>query len=153
MPQAPPEWVASASQRAAGADRAATGATSSARSSRCARSPDAYLYTIRLVDPEVIKARQIVTANTDEYRGLEANRTTTQIAFALLYLGLTLIIVLSAIWTGIAVADRLVRPIRQLIGAADEVATGNLDVTVPGARRPTATSPRSATPSTRCCRS
>jgi two-component system, NtrC family, nitrogen regulation sensor histidine kinase NtrY len=92
---------------------------------------DAYLYTIRLVDPEVIKARQIVTANTLEYRGLEANRRTTQLAFALLYLGLTLIIVLSAIWTGIAVADRLVRPIRQLIGAADEVATGNLDVSVP----------------------
>jgi two-component system nitrogen regulation sensor histidine kinase NtrY len=39
--------------------------------------------------------------------------------------------VLSAIWTGIAVADRIVRPIRQLIGAADEVATGNLDVSVP----------------------
>jgi two-component system, NtrC family, nitrogen regulation sensor histidine kinase NtrY len=93
--------------------------------------PDAYLYTIRLVDPEVIKARQLVRANATEYRGLEANRRTTQIAFALLYLGLTLIIVLSAIWTGIAVADRIVRPIRQLIGAADEVATGNLDVSVP----------------------
>jgi two-component system, NtrC family, nitrogen regulation sensor histidine kinase NtrY len=93
--------------------------------------PDVYLYTIRLVDPEVIRARQIVRANTDEYRGLEANRRTTQIAFALLYLGLTLIIVLSAIWTGIAVADRIVRPIRQLIGAADEVSTGNLDVSVP----------------------
>ncbi len=92
---------------------------------------DAYLYTIRLVDPEVIRARQIVTANTAEYRGLEANRRTTQIAFGLLYLGLTLIIVLAAIWTGITVADRLVRPIRQLIGAADEVATGNLDVSVP----------------------
>jgi two-component system nitrogen regulation sensor histidine kinase NtrY len=90
----------------------------------------AYLYTMRLVDPEVIRARQIVTVNTDEYGGLEANRRTTQIAFGLLYLGLTLIIVLSAIWTGIAVADRLVRPIRQLIGAADEVATGNLDVSV-----------------------
>ena len=92
---------------------------------------DTYLYTIRLVDPQVIKARQIVTANTNAYRGLEANRRTTQIAFALLYLGVTLVIVLSAIWTGIAVADRLVRPIRQLIGAADEVATGNLDVSVP----------------------
>ncbi len=92
---------------------------------------DMYLYTIRLVDPEVIKARQIVTANTNAYRGLEANRRPTQIAFALLYLGVTLVIVLSAIWTGIAVADRLVRPIRQLIGAADEVATGNLDVSVP----------------------
>jgi len=92
---------------------------------------DMYLYTIRLVDPEVIKARQIVTANTDAYRGLEANRRPTQIAFALLYLGVTLVIVLAAIWTGIAVSDRLVRPIRQLIGAADEVATGNLDVSVP----------------------
>src|SRR5262245_7453960 len=93
--------------------------------------PDAYLFTIRLVDPDVIKARQIVRSNTDEYRGLEATRPRTQIAFALLYLGLTLIIILAAIWTGIAVADRLVRPIRQLIGAADEVSTGNLDVSVP----------------------
>lgn len=90
-----------------------------------------YLYTVRLVDAEVINARQIVSANANEYGGLEANRTTTQIAFALLYLGMTLIVVLSAILTGIAVADRLVRPIRQLIGAADQVATGNLEVSVP----------------------
>ncbi len=92
---------------------------------------DAFLFTIRLVDPDVIRARQIVRANVDDYRDLEASRATVQVAFALVYLGLTLIIVLSAIWTGIAVADRLVRPIRQLIGAADEVATGNLDVSVP----------------------
>ena len=93
--------------------------------------PDTYLYTIRIVDPEVIRARQLVRSNAGDYRDLEGNRTATQIAFAVLYLGLTLIVVLSAIWTGIAVADRLVRPIRQLIGAADEVATGNLDVAVP----------------------
>jgi two-component system, NtrC family, nitrogen regulation sensor histidine kinase NtrY len=92
---------------------------------------DAFLYTIRLVDPELIKALQIVQSNTEEYNGLEANRTITQIAFALLYLGLTLVVLLSAIWTGIAVADRLVRPIRLLIGAADEVAQGNLDVALP----------------------
>ena len=92
---------------------------------------DTYLYTIRLVDPEVIKARQIMTTNVNDYGGMESNRRPTQIAFALLYLGMTLVIVLAAIWTGIAVADRLVRPIRQLIGAADEVATGNLDVSVP----------------------
>jgi len=92
---------------------------------------DAYLFTIRSVDSDVVRARQIVRANTDEYRALEKNRLTTQLAFALAYLGVTLIVVLSAIWTGIALADRLVRPIRQLIGAADEVATGNLDVAVP----------------------
>ncbi len=90
-----------------------------------------YLYTSRLVDPQVIRAREIVRENTDEYRGLEDNRVRFQAAFALPYLTLTLIVVLSAVWTGIAVADRLVRPVRQLIGAADDVASGNLDVSVP----------------------
>jgi two-component system, NtrC family, nitrogen regulation sensor histidine kinase NtrY len=93
--------------------------------------PDVYLFTVRLVDPEVIRARQLVRSNVDGYRDLEANRPGTQFAFALFYLEVTLIIVLSAIWTANAVVDRLVRPIRQLIGAADEVATGNLDVSVP----------------------
>lgn len=92
---------------------------------------DAYLYTIRAVDKELIDAVKIVNTNAAEYQGLEANRTTTQVAFALLYLGLTLVVLLSAIWTGIAVADRLVRPIRLLIGASDAVAKGDLDVVVP----------------------
>jgi two-component system nitrogen regulation sensor histidine kinase NtrY len=93
--------------------------------------PGLYLYTIREIGADVIRARQIVRSNTEEYKQLESNRLTTQVAFALIYLGLTLIIVLSAIWTGITVADRLVRPIRQLIGAAGEVSNGNLDVAVP----------------------
>ncbi|MGB8819329.1 MAG: PAS domain-containing sensor histidine kinase [Rhizobiaceae bacterium] len=92
---------------------------------------NAFLYTIRAVDKELIDAVRIVNTNAAEYQGLEANRTTTQIAFALLYLGLTLVVLLSAIWTGIAVADRLVRPIRLLIGASDAVANGDLDVVVP----------------------
>ena len=94
----------------------------------------AYLYTIREIDAEVLRARQLVRANTDDYRSLEENRLTTQLAFALVYIGLTLVIVLSAIWTGITVADRLVRPIRLLIGAADEVSNGNLEVAVPVSR-------------------
>jgi two-component system, NtrC family, nitrogen regulation sensor histidine kinase NtrY len=91
----------------------------------------AFLYTIRAVDKQLIDAVKIVNTNAAEYQGLEENRTTTQIAFALLYLGLTLVVLLSAIWTGIAVADRLVRPIRLLIGASDAVANGDLDVVVP----------------------
>jgi PAS domain S-box len=93
--------------------------------------PDAYLYTLRLLDPQVIRAQRIVASNTDEYRALEDNRMNTQVAFALLYLIVTLAIVLAAIWTGIAVADRIVRPIRQLIGAAAAVSRGDLDVEVP----------------------
>jgi two-component system nitrogen regulation sensor histidine kinase NtrY len=90
-----------------------------------------FLYTVKEIDAEVLRARQLVRANTDEYRQLEGNRLPTQLAFAIVYLGLTLIVVLSAIWMGITIADRLVQPIRQLIGAAGEVSTGNLDVAVP----------------------
>jgi two-component system nitrogen regulation sensor histidine kinase NtrY len=93
--------------------------------------PNAYVYTIRTVDADVLDAVQLMKQNRDEYTGLEANRTNVQLAFAILYFGLTLILLLSAIWTGIAVADRLVRPIRQLINAAEDVSEGNLDVRVP----------------------
>ncbi|GGA85462.1 PAS domain-containing sensor histidine kinase [Brucella endophytica] len=93
--------------------------------------PDAYLYTIRQVEPQILDSMNLMEANRQRYQAMEANRIPTQFAFALLYFGLTLVVLLSAIWTGIAVADRLVRPIRLLIGAADDVASGNLDVSVP----------------------
>ena len=93
--------------------------------------PGAFLYTIRAVDPNVIRSMRLMEENTEEYRALEQDRRPIQLAFAILYLGFALIVLLSAIWTAIAVADRIVRPIRQLIGAADDVATGNLQVSVP----------------------
>ncbi|MCD2471100.1 PAS domain-containing sensor histidine kinase [Jiella sp. MQZ9-1] len=92
---------------------------------------DTYLYTVRAVDPKVIRALREMEERTAEYSSLRENRFGLQVAFGLLYLGITLIVLLSAIWTGIGVADRLVRPIRLLIGAADEVSEGNLSVSVP----------------------
>ncbi|MBB4007953.1 sensor histidine kinase NtrY-like [Allorhizobium taibaishanense] len=91
----------------------------------------AFLYTVRAVDPKVMRAMREMEDNTAEYKSMEAGRTTLQIAFAVLYLGFALIVLLAAIWTAIAVADRIVRPIRLLIGAADNVASGNMNVVVP----------------------
>ncbi|MGV8939591.1 MAG: ATP-binding protein [Allorhizobium sp.] len=91
----------------------------------------AFLYSIRAVDPRVMSAMREMEENTAEYKQMEAGRTTLQIAFAVLYLGFALIVLLAAIWTAIAVADRIVRPIRLLISAADNVASGNLNVIVP----------------------
>ncbi len=94
----------------------------------------AYLYTLRIVDPTVMNSIRLMEDNTAEYKELERNRPTLQIAFALLYVGVCLIVLLSAIWMGIGVADRLVTPIRLLITAADEVRAGNLEVVVPTTR-------------------
>ncbi|MDF1779190.1 MAG: PAS domain-containing sensor histidine kinase [Rhizobiaceae bacterium] len=93
--------------------------------------PGVFLSTIRAVDPNVIESMRLMEENTAEYRALEADRRPIQLAFAILYLGFALIVLLSAIWTAIAVADRIVRPIRLLIGAADDVASGDLGVSVP----------------------
>ncbi len=90
-----------------------------------------YLYTVRAVDPQVMSAMRLMEDNRAEYQSMETGRTSLQVAFAVLYLGFALIVLLSAIWTAIAVADRIVRPIRLLIGAADSVATGDLNVVVP----------------------
>jgi two-component system nitrogen regulation sensor histidine kinase NtrY len=49
----------------------------------------------------------------------------------LMYTVIALTVLLSAVWIGFAFANRLVAPIRRLIGAADIVSTGNLHVQVP----------------------
>ncbi|MGI9401461.1 MAG: ATP-binding protein [Rhizobiaceae bacterium] len=92
--------------------------------------PNAYLYTIMALRPEVTQALRLMEANTAEYRGLESNRLSFQLAFAVLYIGVCLIVLLSAIWMGISVADRIVSPIRRLITASDEVSRGNLAIRV-----------------------
>ncbi|MGN6551278.1 MAG: ATP-binding protein [Pararhizobium sp.] len=93
--------------------------------------PDLFLYTIRAVDPSVIHSMRLMEQTTEEYHAMEKGRTPLQLAFGILYLGFALIVLLAAIWTAIAVADRIVRPIRLLIGAADDVANGNFRVAVP----------------------
>lgn len=93
--------------------------------------PDAYLYVVRSLDDDVMRARTLMEAATAEYNALDSGRSNLQIAFAVLFTGFALILLLSAIWMAIGVADRLVRPIRRLIAASDEVAAGDLDVTVP----------------------
>ncbi|OWV88408.1 PAS domain-containing sensor histidine kinase [Rhizobium sp. N122] len=93
--------------------------------------PGTFLYTVRAVDPKVMGAMRMMEENATEYRSMEANRFSLQIAFAVLYIGFALIVLLAAIWTAIAVADRIVRPIRLLITAADSVASGNMDIVVP----------------------
>ena len=92
------------------------------------------LYTLRNVDPSVLNSLQLMEEITDEYRELEANRVPLQVAFGLLYFGICLTVLLAAIWMGIAVADRLMKPIQQLIGAAQAVRSGKLDVQVPTTR-------------------
>ena len=92
---------------------------------------DTYLYVARPLDPRVIEQLQATREHVAEFANLETRRVGVQIAFALMYTVITLIVLLSAVWIGLNFANRLVAPIRRLIGAANLVSTGNLYVQVP----------------------
>jgi len=90
-----------------------------------------WLYVTRLLDARVVPQLQATRASVTEYAAIEARRVGVQVAFALMYTVIALIVLLSAVWIGLNFANRLVAPIRRLIGAANAVSTGNLFVRVP----------------------
>ncbi|MTH98242.1 PAS domain-containing sensor histidine kinase [Roseibium sp. RKSG952] len=91
---------------------------------------DFFLYATRAMDPRVVEYMRLAEIGETEYSDLENSRFGVQVAFALVYLGVALVLLLSAIWIGFGFANRLVAPIRTLISAADEVSKGNLAVKV-----------------------
>jgi two-component system, NtrC family, nitrogen regulation sensor histidine kinase NtrY len=92
---------------------------------------NAYLYVSRPVDRRVAEQLEATQASVAEYASLQERRVGVQVAFALMYTVIALIVLLSAVWIGLNFAKSLVAPIRRLIGAADQVSTGNLYVEVP----------------------
>jgi two-component system nitrogen regulation sensor histidine kinase NtrY len=90
-----------------------------------------FLYVTRLLDARVVPQLQATRASVTEYAEIESRRVGVQVAFGLMYTVIALIVLLSAVWIGLNFANRLVAPIRRLIGAANLVSTGNLYVRVP----------------------
>ncbi|MEM0907592.1 MAG: HAMP domain-containing protein, partial [Pseudomonadota bacterium] len=93
--------------------------------------PDTYLYIARLMDPKVNGFLRLTRANAEEYIQLENSRLGVSVAFGFVYAGVTLVLLVCAVYLGFGFANRLVAPIRELIGASDAVAKGDLSVEVP----------------------
>jgi two-component system nitrogen regulation sensor histidine kinase NtrY len=79
---------------------------------------DTFLYAVRPIDPRVVQYLRQTEESVVEYQGLEARRFGVQVAFALMYALIALILLLAAVWLGFNFANRL-------------VASGNLFVQVP----------------------
>lgn len=90
-----------------------------------------YLHVTRPLDPQVVAQLRETQASVTDFASLEARRLGVQLAFALMYTVIALTVLLSAAWLGLNFANRLVAPIRRLIGAANIVSTGNLYIQVP----------------------
>ncbi|GLQ57764.1 sensor histidine kinase NtrY-like [Devosia nitrariae] len=92
---------------------------------------DMFLFVARRVDPEVLEYMRLTDENITEYREYASNRLVFQITFTIMYVGLAVVLLLAALWIGIALANRFVDPIRYLMVASNRVSQGDLEVRVP----------------------
>jgi two-component system nitrogen regulation sensor histidine kinase NtrY len=93
--------------------------------------PDTYLYEARVFDPEF--KNQINRANgvMHDYRALLAKSRVNQLRFNAALLFGALVIVGLSILTALRLADRLVRPVGELVTAAGRIEVGDFSVRVP----------------------
>ena len=91
---------------------------------------DAYLLIVRTVDPKVVGYYRRTLNAVSEYNRLNDSRLEVQLVFAALYAAMTLVVLLAAIWSGLWAANRLVRPISDLVEASEKVSGGDLSAQV-----------------------
>ena len=92
---------------------------------------DTYLYISRNVDPEIIKYLNETEEAVNFYYSVENKELGIKITFAIIYiLVVSLLLFISAI-IAIAFADRLTKPIINLITASNNISKGILDSRVP----------------------
>ena len=92
---------------------------------------DAVLLVQREVSQLAIDFPGVSRAAAAEYLTYDSLRTSIQVTFASIFVLIALIALLSAVWFGMNFANRFVAPIRRLINAADQVASGNFYAQVP----------------------
>ena len=89
-----------------------------------------YLYASRVFDPQLSVQLARGSAVLADYRQLLARARSLQLQFNAALLIVSLLIVGVAVWIALAVADRLVRPVGELVDAARRVEGGDLSARV-----------------------
>ncbi|MDD3288300.1 MAG: PAS domain-containing sensor histidine kinase [Alphaproteobacteria bacterium] len=91
---------------------------------------DTYLFVGRLVEPKVL-AHMTTTQNAvNEYRELKLHSSGIKMMISSIFVAVSLLLLMAAVWFGLNFATRLVRPISSLINAADRVRGGDLTAQV-----------------------
>ncbi|HEX6858981.1 MAG TPA: PAS domain-containing sensor histidine kinase [Caulobacteraceae bacterium] len=92
--------------------------------------PDAYLYVARPVDRGILNHLRETEASLNAYGESARNRERIQVAFALSYLETALLVLVGAIWLGMAAAGSIAVPVARLVKAAGKVSAGDLNARV-----------------------
>ena len=89
------------------------------------------LYVAREVRKHALAFRLAADRGVQSYYALEERNAQTQSTLAKMFFLITATLLLTAIWIGLSFANTLMHPVRRLIQATDQVASGNYYVQVP----------------------
>jgi two-component system, NtrC family, nitrogen regulation sensor histidine kinase NtrY len=94
------------------------------------RYVDAYLFVARFIEPSVLRYIQETEMAVAQYQRLEASREGILITFVMIFGVVALLLLLAAVWIGIALASQISKPISALAGAAERVRKGDMSARV-----------------------
>ena len=92
--------------------------------------PDAYLYVARPVEKGIINHLTDADASLVSYREAAQSRRRIQVVFVLSYMETALLVLVGAVWLGMAAANAISGPVGRLVQAAGRVAGGDLTARV-----------------------
>jgi two-component system nitrogen regulation sensor histidine kinase NtrY len=95
---------------------------------------DVYLYAARVHDPQMVVQLQRARGVLADYNALVQRARVLQLRFNAALLLVSLLILGATIWIALRLADRLVRPVGDLVDAARRVTAGDLSARVPDSR-------------------
>jgi two-component system nitrogen regulation sensor histidine kinase NtrY len=93
-----------------------------------------YLYAARVHDPQMVARVRKAQAIASDYQALIKRSRSLQLRFNAALLLLSLFIMAVTLWIALKLADRLVRPVGELVDAARRVTAGDLSARVPTAK-------------------
>jgi two-component system nitrogen regulation sensor histidine kinase NtrY len=92
--------------------------------------PDAYLYVARPIDKGILAHLIESEESLISYREAAKNQNRIQVIFGLSYIETALLVLVAAVWVGIAAANSIAAPVSGLVQAAGRVSAGDLDARV-----------------------
>ncbi|AMW35171.1 PAS domain-containing sensor histidine kinase [Haematospirillum jordaniae] len=92
--------------------------------------PEMFLYVGRFVDTDVIRHIDNTDNAVQQYQRMQSGRAELELRFSLVFIVVSLLLLLAAVWVGLNLANRWAMPIVELINASERVSVGDMAVRV-----------------------
>ncbi len=91
---------------------------------------DTFLFVGRMVDRIVLQHIETTEKAVAEYTALDGRRSQMQLSMTLLFMAVSFLLLLAAVWAGFYLADSMTKPIADLIKGSERLRSGDLSVRI-----------------------